>query len=218
MRFIEKMIKSVLNEVIGSEKIVYNGTEIDFSGDWPVRSFRELIRDDSGIDIDQYETKDKLLRIIQEKSIELPEKLDVKKISRGNLIDALYKKVSRPAIINPTFLVKHPVEISPLARCNDENKKVADRFQLVVNGWEVVNAYSELVDPIDQKERFIQQAQAREGGDLEAMEFDEDFIECMEYGMPPMSGLGMGIDRFIALITDSSSLRDVVLFPLMRSK
>jgi len=106
--------------------------------------------------------------------------------------------------------------LSPLARRNDENDLETDRFQLVVNGWEVINAYSELVNPIEQEERFIQQAQAREDGDLDAMDVDYDFLMCMEYGLPPISGWGMGIDRIVALLTNAQTLRDVVLFPLLR--
>jgi lysyl-tRNA synthetase class 2 len=128
----------------------------------------------------------------------------------------LYKKVSRPKIVNPIFITRHPLDLSPLARKNDNNPAVVDRFQLVVNGWEIVNGYSELVDPIDQSERFVAQAQARSKGDEETMEIDVDFLRCMEYGMPPTSGWGMGVDRMVALLTDASTLRDVVLFPLLR--
>ncbi len=142
--------------------------------------------------------------------------MDFKKISRGNLIDQLYKKVARPKMINPQFLLHHPIDLSPLARKNDDNQLITDRFQLVVNSWEIVNAYSELVDPIDQRERLLEQARARDKGDDEAMIMEEDFIECMEYGMPPNSGWGMGIDRFVALLTNQENLRDIILFPIMR--
>ena len=119
-------------------------------------------------------------------------------------------------MINPQFLIHHPIDLSPLARSNDDNPLVTDRFQLVVNTWEVVNAYSELVDAIDQRERLVKQAQARDTGDEEAMVMEEDFVYCMEYGMPPISGWGMGIDRFTALLTNQENLREVVLFPLMK--
>jgi lysyl-tRNA synthetase class 2 len=110
----------------------------------------------------------------------------------------------------------YPLDLSPLARKNDANPQVVDRFQLVVNGWEVVNAYSELVDPVDQAGRFKEQAEARAKGDCEAMEVDDDFVQCMEFGMPPISGWGMGVDRVVALLTNTATLRDVVLFPLLR--
>ena len=153
---------------------------------------------------------------IKRQGIKFETDVDVARAGRGTLIDLLYKKVSRPALINPVFITHHPLDLSPLARKNDQNPMVVDRFQLVVNGWEVVNAYSELVDPVDQAERFKQQAEARAHGDQETMEVDNDFLQCMEFGMPPISGWGMGIDRIVALLTNASTLRDVILFPLMR--
>lgn len=216
MNFTEKLMKHLLQTIKGSLKLVYGGTSIDFEGSWPRRSFRELIVSDCGIDIDVVNTKDALMTKIKEQNITLDDDVDVKKASFGTLVDLLYKKVSRPKIINPMFLIHHPIELSPLARSNDANPKVVDRFQLVVNGWEVVNAYSELVDPIDQAQRFVEQAKAKAAGDTETMQVDTDFLMCMEYGMPPISGWGMGIDRIIALLTDAKTLRDVILFPLMR--
>jgi lysyl-tRNA synthetase class 2 len=134
----------------------------------------------------------------------------------GALVDNLYKKVSRPNIDGPLFIVQHPIELSPLARRSDANPAVTDRFQLVVKGWEIVNAYSELIDPLDQRERFEEQMKLRKKGDTEAMVMDEDFLAAMEHGMPPMSGWGMGIDRFVCLLTGQENLRDVILFPLMK--
>lgn len=217
MDFTEKMIKHLLMEIEGKQEITCGEAAVSFAGSWPRVSFRDLIEKDCGIDIDQLETKDSLLRAVKEKDIRFDDEIDLGSSSRGTLIDMLYKKVSRPKLIDPVFVVKHPIEISPLARKNDENNLIVDRFQLVVNGWEVVNAYSELIDPLDQAERFKQQAAARVAGDNEAMEIDDDFLLCMEYGMPPISGWGMGIDRMVALMTGASTLRDVVLFPLMRS-
>jgi lysyl-tRNA synthetase class 2 len=153
---------------------------------------------------------------VERLGIEFDEDADVDKASRGTLIDLLYKKVSRKKIIDPVFIIHHPLDLSPLARKNDVNGNIVDRFQLVVNGWEIVNAYSELIDPLDQADRFRQQTEARAQGDTETMDVDEDFLLCMEYGMPPMSGWGMGIDRVIALLTNAQTLRDVVLFPLLR--
>lgn len=216
MNFTEKLFKHLLTTVNGSLKLTYGGTEINFGGQWPRFSFRELILKDCGIDIDQFSTREALMKEINEKGIRFETDVEISKAGRGTLIDLLYKKVSRPQLINPTFITHHPLDLSPLARKNDENPMVVDRFQLVVNGWEVVNAYSELVDPVDQAQRFQQQAEARAHGDKETMEVDNDFLQCIEYGMPPISGWGMGIDRIIALLTNASTLRDVVLFPLMR--
>ncbi|HOV14870.1 MAG TPA: HDIG domain-containing protein, partial [Spirochaetota bacterium] len=187
----------------------------DFGGKWPRYSFRELIMQHAEIDIDKFPDKKSLENEIKRKKIEL-EGVDYNKIGRGNLIDQLYKKVARPKMINPQFLIHHPIDLSPLARSHDDNPLITDRFQLVVNTWEVVNAYSELVDAIDQRERLMKQAEARETGDEEAMIMEEDFVYCMEYGMPPISGWGMGIDRFTALLTNQENLREVVLFPLMK--
>jgi len=216
MNFTEKLLKHLLTEIKGSLEIEYNGTKINFDGSWERISFRDLIFRDCGIDIYECGTKEAVLAKITEKKIVLDTSADIKKSGRGTLIDLLYKKVSRPKIVNPTFIIKHPIDLSPLARRNDVNPLETDRFQLVVNGWEVINAYSELVDPIDQEERFIQQAQARADGDLDAMDVDYDFLQCIEYGLPPISGWGMGIDRIVALLTDTQNLRDVVLFPLLR--
>ena len=127
-----------------------------------------------------------------------------------------YSSVSRPKLDGPVFLIHHPIELSPLSRRNDSEPRITDRYQVVINGWEIVNAYSELVDPIDQRKRFEEQAELNKKGDTEAMTVDEDFLTAMEYGMPPISGLGLGIDRFVALLTNEENLRDVILFPLMR--
>ena len=136
----------------------------------------------------------------------------------GTLTDNLYKKVSRPKIINPLFIIHHPIELSPLARRSDENPNITDSFQLVINGWEIVNAYSELIDPIDQRERLESQMRLHNRGNSEAMVMDEDFLMAMEHGMPPISGWGMGIDRLICLLTGQENLRDVILFPLMKPR
>jgi len=218
MNFTESMFHELLNSTLGTMKVQIpdrdgNLQEVDFGKPWRRVSFRELIQEDCGIDIDEYPTAQELLTAIKVKKIEID---DAEKLGRGNLIDALYKKVSRPKLIQPTFLTHHPVDLSPLARRNDENPKVVDRFQLVVNGWEIVNAYSELVDPIDQAQRFEQQSEAKEAGDEDAHGKDDEFVIAMEHGMPPQSGWGMGIDRIVALLTQQSNLKDTVLFPLMR--
>jgi lysyl-tRNA synthetase class 2 len=216
MNFTEQLFKHLLTQVCGGLTITYEGTQISFDGDWPRVSFRDLILKDCGIDINRFTTKEDLLAEIKSKGITFEDDVDIKHAGRGNLVDLLYKKVSRPALVNPVFVIHHPLDLSPLARKNDKNPNVVDRFQLVVNGWEIVNAYSELVDPLDQAQRFDEQARARAQGDTEAMEVDNDFLLCMEYGMPPISGWGMGVDRVVALLTNAPNLRDVVLFPLMR--
>ncbi len=148
----------------------------------------------------------------QKITLEVP----VEKLGLGSLIDQLYKKVSRPKILQPTFVIGHPMDLSPLARRNDADPRICDRFQLVVAGWEIVNAYSELVDPAEQARRFEEQAALAAKGDTEAHRKDEEYVQALEYGCPPCSGFGMGIDRIVALRTQQSNLREVVLFPLLK--
>jgi lysyl-tRNA synthetase class 2 len=216
MVFTEGLLKHVLREVTGGLSVVHGARAVSFEGNWPRLTFRELILRDAGIDIERHDTRDSLLAAIGARGIALEADAALRSTSYGSLVDLLFKKVSRPLIVEPLFVTGHPVDISPLARRNDRNPRVVDRFQLVVNGWEIVNAYSELIDPVDQRERLERQMEARAAGDTEAMEMDEDFLLCMEHGMPPMSGWGMGIDRLTALLTDAETLRDVVLFPFMR--
>lgn len=218
MEFTEKMLASIINKLKGTLKLkILNRSgdliDVDFSTPWNIISFRDLILNDSKIDIDKFSKVDSLRKEIRSKKIRIE---DDEKLGRGNLIDALYKAVSREKIIQPTFLINHPVDVSPLARRNDKNPLLTDRFQLVINGWEVVNAYSELIDPIDQEKRFENQLMAKKRGDEEAMQKDDKFVEDMEYGMPPVSGWGMGIYRIVALLIQQSNLRDVVLFPLLK--
>lgn len=216
MKFLQTMLSTVVNKLFGSTKVLIGEREIDFSGVWKVVSFRELIQEDCGIDIDEFETADKLLNEINKCNITLESETELNKLGKGNLIDLLYKKVSRPKIINPTFLVNHPTSLSPLARANDNNPEITDRFQLIMNGAEVINGYSELVDPVEQKNRLLEQAKLNAGGDEEAMVMDNDYITAMEYGMPPISGWGMGIDRIVQVLTGEDNIKDLVLFPLMR--
>ncbi len=219
MRFTETMLKTILQKTRGTTKATILGRDgkpidVDFGGNWPVLSIRDLIKRDSGIDFNEHKTADSLRAAMAKAGIKL--EVDVSKMGRGNLIDQLYKKVSRPKITAPTFITQHPIDLSPLARRNDENPDVTDRFQLVVGGWEIVNAYSELVDPIDQAGRFEDQAKAKSGGDAEAHGKDDDYVTALEHGCPPCSGWGMGIDRIVALLTCQENVREVVLFPIMK--
>jgi lysyl-tRNA synthetase class 2 len=214
MAFTEDLVRHVVREATGGTIVRRGEREIDFSQPFPRRRMRDVILEASGIDIDAHPDAASLRRAIFDKKVDL-ENPDA---GRGSLIDQLYKRTARPALIQPTFIVRHPIDLSPLARRSDDDPKVADRFQLVVDTWEVVNAYSELVDPLDQRGRLEEQAALRGEGDEEAMPLDEDYLGAMEYGMPPISGWGMGIDRFVALIADAPNLRDVVLFPLLKPR
>ena len=216
MKFCQAMICYILEKSLGTTTVNFFGTDIDLSGEWPVVSFRELILQDCGIDIDKFSSAKVLLAEIEKKGIQIEFDGDIKKVGLGTVIDYLYKKVSRPKIIRPTFLIGHPISLSPLARASDKDGTKTDRFQILINGTEVCNAYSELVDPIEQKKRLDEQASLRTGGDTEAMMSDDDYISAMEYGMPPISGWGLGIDTFLTMITSSQNIRDVVMFPLMR--
>lgn len=219
MDFTEAMIKTVLEKLLGGLKVETRDRNgelqvIDFSGKWPRHNFAELIKKDSGIDIlEHYGDAPSLLKAAKAKGIKIEKG---ENMGYGNLCDALYKKVSRPHLIQPCFVISHPVDTKPLARRSDSDPRLADTFQLLVNTWEVINAYSELVDPMDQRERLERQAAAKEAGDEEAMPMDEDYLYAMEHGMPPMSGWGMGIDRFTALLTQQDNLKDTVLFPIMK--
>ena len=216
MKFLQRMLCTVITKLYGEPVIDINGQKIDFSGEWPVVSFREVILKDCGIDINEYETAKELLHKIREQKISLDSEIKLENLGKGNLIDQLYKKVSRPKMMAPTFLVEHPKSLSPLARANDEDSNIVDRFQLIINGAEVINAYSELVDPQDQKERLLEQARQKADGDEEAMTMDSDYITAMEYGMPPISGWGMGIDRMLQVLTGQDNIRDLIMFPMMR--
>ncbi len=220
MKFTEDLFSYVLNKIFKTLKLeikdrLGNFHKVDFEPPWPKVSFRDLIKKDCGIDIDKLSSASSLKAEIKKKKIKIE---DIDKLERGNLIDSLYKAISREKIIQPTFLINHPLDLSPLARQNDKNHQIVDRFQLIVNGWEIVNAYSELIDPIDQKDRFEKQNTAKEKGDIEAHGKDDEYVEALEHGAPPISGWGMGIDRILALLTKQDNLRDVVLFPLLRPK
>ncbi|MGQ0776885.1 MAG: lysine--tRNA ligase [Pseudonocardiales bacterium] len=211
MTFVRELILAVLDEVLGTRTVTYDGVKLDFGTDWPELDYRSEVARRTGIDL----TVVRDLPTLRERVAALG--LDVEEAaSYAGLVDLLYKKTVRPGLVQPCFLVHHPAELVPLARRSDEDPTRLDMFQIVVNGWEIVKAYSELVDPVEQRLRLEEQAELREAGDDEAMMMEEDFIEAMEYGMPPMSGLGLGIDRFVALLTDASTLREVVLFPAMR--
>ncbi len=218
MKLLKNMLQTVIKNLFGTLEITIEGKKVDLSGEWEEISMRDLILKYSPIDIYKYNTKEKLLNKIKEEKLEIDSETPLENLGYGNLVDQLYKKVARPHVLKPIFLTKHPIELSPLARANDENPNLTDRFQLVINGAEIINAYSELVDPKEQERRLIEQANLKASGDDEAMMMDMDYIEAMEYGMPPISGWGIGIDRLVQLLTDAPNIKDAVMFPLMRNK
>ncbi len=216
--FTERMFNFLFERLGLAKKVMIRdktGTEreVDFSTPWPRVNFLEMLQRDSGLDVLSFDNASALRAALRKQGIEFE---DMDKQGLISLIDNTYKKVSRPKIINPTILYQYPKALQPLARTNDADPRLVDQFQMVVNGWELVKAYSELVDPIDQRQRFVDQGAVKAGGDDEAMEVDEEYLTAMEHGMPPISGWGMGVDRVIALLTQQENLRDVVLFPLMK--
>jgi lysyl-tRNA synthetase class 2 len=215
MRFIREMILETVEAATGGTQVTFRGETYSLDTDWRTLTFREAVLEGCGLDIEEYPDPRQLLEAIRERSIELDHP-NPETLGRGNLIDLLYKRVSRPKLLKPTFLIEHPIDLSPLARHNDERAGVSDRFQLLMGGLELVNGYTELADPLDQQKRFEEQAALRGKGDEEAMAPEYDFVEALGYSMPPASGWGMGLERFLMFLTDSDNIRDVVLFPLMR--
>ena len=222
MRFTEKMF-DYLFEKLGIEKQLKvkdkDGVEkiVDFTTPWERIDYTQGVNQASGLDISQYgiDDADRLRADIQAKGITF-EGMD--KMGTTTLIDYLYKKVLRPKITGPAFIYNYPVIMQPLARISDSDENIVEQFQLLVNGWEICKAYSELVDPMLQQANFDKQAEAAAKGDDEATSGDEAFVEAMEYGMPPQSGFGMGLERILAILTEQDNLRDVIMFPLMKAK
>ncbi|EKD29838.1 MAG: hypothetical protein ACD_78C00249G0001, partial [uncultured bacterium (gcode 4)] len=222
MRFTEKMFEYLfnklnLNTIVQIKDKDGNIRDVNFATPWQRIDYIKGVRDACGIDITEYVIGDeaKLRKDIREKWIQF-ERMDA--MGLNTLIDYLYKKVLRPGIIGPAFVYNYPKTMQPLARVSDENPNIVEQFQLVINGWEALKAYSELVDPISQRENFAEQARNAAAGDEEATSPDDDFVLAMEYGMPCQSGWWMGVDRILSLLTGQDNLRDVVLFPLTKPK
>ncbi len=210
MDFVEKMILSVCKDVFGRYDFIYEGNKIDFSGKWKRISMVDSIKQRTGIDImsDSAELMKKEAKKLG---------LDIKAVEgRAKLIDEIFSAAVQPELIQPTFVMDYPIELSPLAKIHRSKPGLVERFEGYVAGREISNAFSELNDPLDQRNRFEEQKKMIEEGDEEAHRIDEDFIRALEYGMPPAAGLGVGIDRLVMLLTNQSSIRDVIFFPQMR--
>lgn len=210
---IENLLRKAAKDVTGSEVVSYQGKEIDFSKPFRWVSMNDLIKEKCGIDFSAITDFEEAKKLAEEHHI----KLDKFKNTVGHVMNEFYEEFCQADLIQPTFVYCYPIEVSPLTK-KDTDPRFVQRFELFVNGKELANAYTELNDPIDQKERFIAQLKAKELGDDEANEMDESFIEALEYGMPPAGGIGMGIDRLVMLLTDQASIREVILFPMMRDK
>lgn len=212
MDITEEMFKTVAQNVLGTTSIEYQGTSIDLGTTWKRISMIEAIKEVTGIDFNKIETDEEAIVIAREKNVEIEES----KKTRGYIINAFFEEFVEETLTQPTFIYDYPIEVSPLTKKKPSDKRLTERFEVFIGGREYGNAYSELNDPIDQYERFLAQVKQREAGDEEANMMDDDFITALEYGMPPTGGLGIGIDRLIMLLTDSASIRDVLLFPTMK--
>jgi len=215
MKLTEEMIKKVVTKLNGSLKVTRQGKIFNFKSPFPRIEFGKLFKKELNLDIDKVQRKD-LLKIIKKHRVKPGTKISI--LSDAKLIDEIYKKVIRPKLKGPLFLTDYPKEMIPLAKSKEGNPGKIATFQLIIDGWEIVKAYNELNDPIEQKERFLKQAEAKKLGDAEAHSFDKDYIEALSYGMPPTAGWGMGIDRFLVILLDQKNIRDVILFPLRRKK
>lgn len=210
MRFVEEMIAEICKNVFGILEFEIEGEKINFTSPWKRISMVDELKNSTGIDV-LTASSDDLIRELKKRNVEI-----VGGESKGKLIDILFEVTIQPKLIQPTFVMDYPVELSPLAKKHREHDGLVERFEGFVLGREICNAFSELNDPIDQKNRFESQSKMREEGDEEAHQIDEDFVRALEYGMPPTAGLGMGIDRLVMLLTSQPSIRDVILFPQMK--
>ncbi|MHB8707456.1 MAG: lysine--tRNA ligase [Desulfuromonadales bacterium] len=213
MNFTERLICHVAQEVLGTLQISYGGEPVDLTPPWDRLTVREAIVKYGKLDPVVLDDHAALLQVARGLGLDLEPT-----IGHGKLLLEVFEAVAEPHLWQPTFITQYPTEVSPLSRKNDENPEIVDRFELYIVGRELANAFSELNDPIDQKERFLAQLAEKEAGDEEAHAMDEDYIRALEYGLPPTAGEGIGIDRLVMLLTDSASIRDVILFPQLRSE
>ena len=212
MDLTENLYRTVAKKVLGSEKFVYNGIEMDLSKPFERITMVDAVKKYSGVDFSLVKTDEEAKALAKEKGIEFEDRH-----KKGDILNLFFEEYVEEHLIQPTFVMDHPVEISPLTKRKPENPDYVERFEFFMNGWELANAYSELNDPIDQRARFKAQDELFAAGDEEANHTDDDFLTALEYGMPPTGGIGFGIDRMTMLLTDSQAIRDVLLFPTMKS-
>lgn len=215
MQLVEQLVVYIADNVLGTREITYQGQKIDLTPPWTRLTMLEAIEKYAGIDFAAVDEND------QTALHEIASQFDIEEegpIKKGNLINTVFEEAVEPLLIQPTFIMDYPIEISPLAKKKPDNPGLTYRFEAFISAFELANAFSELNDPLDQKERFVKQMELRAAGDDEAHAMDEDFVRALEYGMPPAGGLGIGIDRLIMVLTDSASIRDVILFPTMRPR
>ena len=213
MDLTENLYRFVAQDVLGTTKIVYNGIEMDLGKPFERITMVDAVKKYSGVDFNEIHTLEEAREAAREHHVEFEERH-----KKGDILNLFFEEFAEEHLIQPTFVMDHPVEISPLTKKKPENPEYTERFEFFMNGWEMANAYSELNDPIDQRERFRAQEELFAQGDEEANHTDEDFLNALEIGMPPTGGIGFGIDRMVMLLTDSAAIRDVLLFPTMKSQ
>lgn len=212
MNITEEIVSKVAMKVLGTTKITYQGQEIDLTPSWRRITMIDAIKEVTGVDFHEIQTDEEAMEAAKKAGIEI----DPIKTSRGDIIAQFFDEKVEETLIQPTMIYEYPIENSPLAKKDEKDQRMTQRFELFIGGREYANAFAELNDPIDQYERFLDQVKQREAGDDEANMMDNDFVTALEYGMPPTGGMGMGIDRLIMLLTDEASIRDVLLFPTMK--
>jgi lysyl-tRNA synthetase class 2 len=208
---VQALLQHVVREVTGATRVVYRGQEIEFAGSWPRLRMTDAIREATGVDVLAAREVEALRAAVRQAGLD-----PGSAATWGGVVDELFSQHVEPKLVQPTFLVDYPVELSPLAKGAPDDPRLVERFELFVAGMEIANAFSELNDPEVQRARFEEQRRARAAGDEEAQPLDEDFLVALEHGMPPTGGLGVGIDRLVMVLTDAAHIREVLLFPYMR--
>ncbi|MBA7687182.1 Lysine--tRNA ligase [subsurface metagenome] len=213
MNMVEEMVSQISQQVLGTDKVEFGDNTINFKLPWQRLELRQAIINYCGIDFEEYPDTDSLRAAMLQLKIEVDPQKD-----RGRLIDELISTFVEPNLVQPTFLLDYPVEMSPLAKTKPDDERLVERFEAFAGGMEIANAFTELNDPIEQRQRFLQQQKEHRTEGEEVESIDEDFLLALEYGMPPTGGLGVGIDRLVMLLTNQQSIREVILFPQLREK
>lgn len=213
MTLLENMVEHVAMKVVGSTEVEFDGKKINFKGPWPRRSMLDLIQEATGVDFNAIDTNAEAVAKAKELHVDVPADA-----SWGHVVEMVFEEKCEQNLVQPIHVIDHPKDISPLTKEHRANKRLVERFESFCNTWEISNAYTELTNPLDQRERLEEQVKAREAGDEEAQMFDDEFVMALEHGMPPTGGLGVGIDRLVMLLTGAPSIRDVLAFPTMRNK